>query len=133
MEQKPSFTLEEANQKAPRLEAQLQDIASLRKDLSRLNGDIQELLREGRGNGHGGIEHQRAAKRDEVAPLADKLAELMQAVHDNGIILRDPDHGLLDLPALRDTQDVYLCWLLSEDRVRFWHDVGVGFVSRQPF
>jgi len=48
------------------------------------------------------------------------------------IVLRDVDRGLVDFPALRDDEEIYLCWLLDEDEVRFWHDPDAGFAGRRP-
>ena len=33
--------------------------------------------------------------------------------------------------SLRDGREVYLCWRLGEDRIRFWHDLDGGFAGRQ--
>ena len=40
--------------------------------------------------------------------------------------------GLLDFPAIIDNQDVYLCWKLGEDRIRFYHRQDEGFAGRKP-
>jgi hypothetical protein len=39
---------------------------------------------------------------------------------------------LLDFPAIIDNQDVYLCWKLGEDRIRFYHRQDEGFAGRKP-
>ena len=33
----------------------------------------------------------------------------------------DTNVGLLDFPARIDGDEVYLCWKLGEDRIRFYH------------
>ena len=48
------------------------------------------------------------------------------------IIVRDLDAGLVDFPALRAGEEVYLCWLLDEPAVTHWHAVEAGFLGRQP-
>lgn len=49
------------------------------------------------------------------------------------IVLRDLDRGLVDFPAIRDDEEVYLCWVESEeDAITHWHDVDAGFAGRQP-
>jgi hypothetical protein len=40
--------------------------------------------------------------------------------------------GLLDFPAIIDNQEVYLCWKLGEDRIRFYHRQDEGFAGRKP-
>jgi len=48
------------------------------------------------------------------------------------IVVRDLDAGLVDFPAIRDGEEVYLCWLLEEPAVSHWHALEAGFMGRQP-
>jgi hypothetical protein len=56
-------------------------------------------------------------------------AEQLQAMD---IVLRDADRGLVDFPAIRDGEEVYLCWQADEPRVAFWHEPDAGFAGRRP-
>ena len=49
-----------------------------------------------------------------------------------GVIIKDFDRGLVDFPHWREGREVLLCWELSEDRVRFWHDLETGYAGREP-
>jgi len=60
--------------------------------------------------------------------LRSALTEL-QAME---VVLRDLDRGLVDFPALREGQEVYLCWEEGEDEIGFWHDPDTGFAGRRP-
>jgi hypothetical protein len=51
---------------------------------------------------------------------------------DRGILLRDPNAGLVDFPAERDGQRIFLCWRLGEDRVGWFHGEQTGFSGRKP-
>jgi hypothetical protein len=51
---------------------------------------------------------------------------------DRGILLRDPETGLVDFPAQRDGRRVFLCWRLGEDRVGWYHDEQAGVSGRRP-
>jgi Uncharacterized conserved protein (DUF2203) len=69
--------------------------------------------------------------RETARPLVElsrAVAEL-QAVE---VILRDIDRGLIDFPSVRDGQEVYLCWLVDEDEIGFWHEPDAGFAGRRP-
>jgi hypothetical protein len=69
--------------------------------------------------------------RETAKPLVElsrAVAEL-QAVE---VILRDVDRGLIDFPSVRDGQEVYLCWLVDEDEIGFWHEPDAGFAGRRP-
>ena len=67
--------------------------------------------------------------------IARPLVELSRAVAELEaveVVLRDVDRGLVDFPALRDGEEVYLCWLLEESEIGFWHEPDAGFAGRQP-
>jgi hypothetical protein len=68
--------------------------------------------------------------------VARSLVELSRAAGELeavDIVLRDIDRGLIDFPALRDGEEVYLCWLLDEeDAIGFWHAPDAGFAGRRP-
>jgi hypothetical protein len=67
--------------------------------------------------------------------VAGPLVELSRAVGELEaveIVLRDVDRGLIDFPALRDGEEVYLCWLVDEDEIGYWHEPGAGFAGRRP-
>jgi hypothetical protein len=63
-----------------------------------------------------------------LVEIARAVAEL-DAVE---VVLRDADRGLVDFPAIRDDEEIYLCWLLDEDEIGFWHDPDAGFAGRRP-
>jgi hypothetical protein len=49
-----------------------------------------------------------------------------------GVILRDPETGLVDFASERDGEQIYLCWRLGEDQIGFWHPRDTGFMGRLP-
>jgi hypothetical protein len=57
--------------------------------------------------------------------LANELATF-------GCVLKDPDKGLIDFLSLRNGREIYLCWVLGEERINFWHYLDTGFAGRQP-
>jgi len=67
--------------------------------------------------------------------VARSLVELSRALAELDavdVVLRDVDRGLVDFPAIRDGEEIYLCWLLEEDEIGFWHDPDAGFAGRRP-
>jgi hypothetical protein len=116
------FTPEEADSLVPSLTESLIKIQEARQQVLS-NGE--RIRRTARHNG-GGTEgseywHALATLREEV----ERITGL-------GIVLRDPESGLLDFPALRDGRQVFLCWRMGEQRVEFWHSPESGFGGRQP-
>jgi len=49
-----------------------------------------------------------------------------------GVILRDPDTGLVDFASAREGEPIYLCWRLGEERIGYWHPRDTGFMGRLP-
>jgi hypothetical protein len=67
--------------------------------------------------------------------VARSLVELSRALGELDaveIVLRDVDRGLIDFPAIRDGEEVYLCWLIDEPEIGFWHAPEAGFAGRAP-
>jgi hypothetical protein len=69
--------------------------------------------------------------RDVAAPLVE-LSRALGELEAVDVVLRDIDRGLIDFPAIRDGEEIYLCWLLDENEIGFWHEPGAGFAGRQP-
>ena len=76
--------------------------------------------------------------RDLFARLADPSPGLTpqvaaEALACDGIVLRDPVRGLIDFPARStDGRPFWLCWVLGEDDVAYWHWPEDGFAGRRP-
>lgn len=49
-----------------------------------------------------------------------------------GVIVRDLDAGLVDIPTLRDGERAWLCWRLEDPDLGWWHTTREGFASRRP-
>jgi hypothetical protein len=67
--------------------------------------------------------------------VARSLVEISRAVGELeavDVVLRDVDRGLIDFPSLRDGEEIYLCWLLDEGEIGFWHEPDAGFAGRRP-
>jgi hypothetical protein len=66
----------------------------------------------------------------------DRLTMLIKAalekIESTGCVVKDLDMGLLDFPARLNNEDIYLCWRLGEDRIRFYHRQDEGFAGRKP-
>jgi hypothetical protein len=68
----------------------------------------------------------------DVATALVELSRSLNQLDAVDVVLRDVDRGLIDFPALRDGEEIYLCWLLDEEEIRFWHEPDAGFAGRRP-
>ena len=116
------YTLEEANAQLPDLRERLPRLRVARDGLIAASERIKEAVAsDGGGVAEAGwFAHQQTLK-SELEQLAER-----------GILLRDPEIGLIDFPAERGGRPVYLCWRLGEDQVAWYHEANAGFGSRKP-
>ena len=116
------FDVEAAEAALPMLRDVLPRIRESRRALIESSARITEAVQADGGGVAGGdwFEAQRSLRTD-LTVLADE-----------GILLRDPEAGLVDFPAEREGRRVFLCWRLGEDRVAWFHDERAGFSNRKP-
>jgi hypothetical protein len=124
------FTLEEARTLLPTVRVLLADIQAAKRDLDQASAELDRLLGLTGGNGHlaGQVSRAQTEAHTKGQALADRLAEL----DDLGIEIKGIEQGLIDFPSMRGDRVVYLCYLLGEDDITFWHEVDGGFAGRQP-
>lgn len=48
-----------------------------------------------------------------------------------GIGLKDPDRGLIDFYHKREGEVVFLCYLIGEPDIQYWHTLEGGFAGRE--
>ena len=125
------FTREEAEALLPAITLILRRIQDEREKMRSVEEELEVLHARSMGNGHhlhSRVQELQHAVVDAVQALQDAVEELQEF----GCELKDPDTGLIDFLSQRDGREVYLCWRLGEDRIRFWHDLDTGFAGRQP-
>ena len=67
--------------------------------------------------------------------VARAMLDLQRSVGELGaadIVVRDIARGLVDFPAVQDGEEVYLCWLVDEPEIGWWHELDAGFAGRRP-
>ena len=116
------FTIEEAN-------ALVGDLSEM---LGRIRAARQVVLRGGRPIRDSAIGNGGGERGKEYWEALQTLRADVESVTRQGVILRDPETGLVDFPSRREGAVVYLCWRLGEERVMFWHPPDTGFGGRQP-
>jgi hypothetical protein len=118
------YTLAEANAARGWVARRVGWIRDARARLTALGGRVSAAI-EALDPDSGGAYPGRDVARS-LVELSRALGEL-EAVE---VVLRDIDRGLVDFPAIRDGEEVYLCWLLDEPEIGFWHAPDTGFGGR---
>ncbi|MEA2640867.1 MAG: hypothetical protein QOF51_2261 [Chloroflexota bacterium] len=127
------FTVDEANALLPQLRTILADLQDARRTLL----DAQRALSTNPGggphsNGHVTPDGQAARLTHDVEAAQERLTVAAREISALGCELKDPERGMVDFRTLRDGRVAYLCWLVHEPRVLFWHELDGGFAGRQP-
>ena len=115
------YTPEEATGLLPEISESLLRIRQARRVI--FEGG-KRLRRTAPTNGGGAVSR-------EYWDAIDTLRGEIQDIVDRGIVLRDPESGLIDFPGRVDGQEAFLCWRLGEDRVEWWHRPDSGFRGRR--
>ena len=118
------YTIAEANAALGWVRERLDRLRAAREGLG--DAEAREALGEAAPQ-NGGGEPGRVVS-EAFLELRDALHEL-QALE---IVLRDLERGLVDFPAIRDGEEIYLCWEEGEDEIGWWHDPESGYAGRQP-
>jgi len=113
------WSVEEADAALPRI---TEVVERVRAAAAGARDHVQAAGRAGAGNGHSPARPQALAFGAAVEELAAE-----------GIVLRDADRGLVDFPALApDGRRYWLCWVVGEPSVAWWHWPEDGFAGRTP-
>jgi len=116
------YTVEEANELLPALGRMLERLGDAQRVMSERHDEVMEVTTH---NGGGGAGKAYLEASQEAGRVGVEIQQL-------GIVVRDPEAGLIDFPSEREGEEVYLCWRLGEDAVAWWHPTDTGFSGRRP-
>jgi hypothetical protein len=125
------FTRDEAESLIPRITPVLREIQRLRRAQVAHDEAVAADRAKVLGNGHMPPDKLREHQQGS-ASAEQRIARLVRAITELGILVKDLDTGLVDFPTLRDDREVYLCWQLGEPHIAWWHEIEAGFAGRMP-
>jgi len=127
------FTLTEAERTRKELEPFLVEAIGVRKKLNVLEQDLAAISSRIMMMGGVVVPYAKVAeKRVEQQSLAEVMKTNLEKILATGCLIKDLDIGLLDFPAIINNEEVYLCWKLGEDRIRYYHRQDEGYAGRKP-
>jgi hypothetical protein len=127
------FSLTEAERLRVQLEPVLIEAMEAHRHLLGHEEQLNDLAERIQRSGGLQVAYERVAKtRVERNRLQETVEAALERIQSTGCVVKDLEIGLLDFPARIDNQDVYLCWKLGEDRIRFYHRQDEGFAGRKP-
>jgi hypothetical protein len=126
------FTVDEANDALLELRPLAEQMVEHRRELVEAHAVRASLGAQVGGNGGDLTPSDFSAADAELERAASALARCIEEIQAAGVLVKDLDRGLLDFPALRDGEEVLLCWQVGEDEIEYWHGVDEGFTGRKP-
>ena len=95
------------------------------QELYELHNTIENARKSGAGNGGGTVPTQA------LAEARIRVEEIMTEIDRRGIQIKDVRRGLVDFPHVKDGREVFLCWVLGEESISYWHELSAGYAGRQ--
>ncbi len=127
------FSLSEAETARRQVEPLLIEAMEGRRQVSEVDEKLSAISNRILIMGGVTIDYEVAGRlRNEYNRLVERVKEALDQIHATGCVVKDLDSGLVDFPAILKNEEVYLCWRLGEDRIRFYHRQDEGFAGRKP-
>ena len=119
------FTVEEANELLPEINALMERLQSRRANVIDSREQLTDLLSGGYSDVGGPVAS--ALVQDFIA-----IEAIAQKIRSYGCVIKDLNAGLVDFLSKRGDREVYLCWRFGEPQVAFYHELHSGYGGRQP-
>ena len=126
------FTLDEANAAVDELRPVVEEMVMHHRRLLEAQARRAALAERAGSNGGDLTPTDFGEVEEELELEASALARCVERIQAVGALVKDLDQGLLDFPALRDGEEVLLCWRLGEDEIAYYHGTDEGFAGRRP-
>jgi hypothetical protein len=129
METDPTYTVDEARALLPQVRATLLQLAVERQRADASHAELHRRLHDGE---LGADPEDQSALEAVATEQGAQVRALLDHLESLGVVVRDLDVGLVDIPTVRDGEPAWLCWRLSDPELAWWHTTREGFTSRRP-
>lgn len=126
------YTVEEARSILPEVIATVTELRDALVELRALQASVEAQARGASADGSLLADPFDDEGENRMEHLKAVIQRAAAALDRRGIEIKDPDRGLIDFFSERDGRVVYLCYLLGEAELGYWHELHAGFAGRQP-
>jgi hypothetical protein len=127
------FSLAEAERARHQVEPLLIEAMEGRQQMTDMEDSMNAISTRIQMMGGVTIDYEVAGRmRADLNRVVAAVKDVVDRIHATGCIVKDLDTGLVDFPSVIRNEEVYLCWRLGEDRIRFYHRQDEGFSRRKP-
>ncbi|ABK77808.1 conserved hypothetical protein [Cenarchaeum symbiosum A] len=120
------FTIKTANLALPDVVKRYNHVLACKSEVMRAEKQIQVSI-----SSSGGLDKYAELKQQ----FNSRITEFYRSIEElekTGVVVKSIDEGLLDFPAKRFGDDIWLCWKVGEREIKFWHEKDSGFDGRKP-
>ena len=120
------FTPQTANSALPEVKRLFSNILAHKKHAVALQEQVEVVMQSGSNF------EQFVKKKQELNAAISIYYKAIEQLEATGVVIKDVEQGLLDFPSKRFDEEVWLCWKVGEDKIKFWHAKEEGFNGRKP-
>ncbi|MEO6578718.1 MAG: DUF2203 domain-containing protein [Candidatus Limnocylindria bacterium] len=128
MDDEPTYTVEQARALLPLIRGSLLQLALERRRADETHDALHHRLRAVGASG----QREQVRLEGATAELRARMGALVDHLESLGLVIRDLEEGLVDIPTRRDGERAWLCWRLSDPQLGYWHTTREGFSTRRP-
>jgi hypothetical protein len=120
------YTPDQANELLPEIKMRFNKIIDKRNEIILIQSELNNII--------DGFQPFKIFfdKKKELNKTISSLYKEVEEVEEFGILIKSLDEGLVDFPSKRFNEEVWLCWKIEEEKIRFWHGKNEGFIGRKP-
>lgn len=120
------FTISTANSALPDVIKKYRHLRTCRDGVMQAQQELEAAM------ANAGSLRDYAVLKQELNSRLVTMYRSIQELEQTGVVIKSIDEGLLDFPAKRFDQEIWLCWKDGETEIKFWHEKDVGFMGRKP-
>lgn len=126
------FTLDEATAMLPLVRSIVGDICDVFRSVTSRRSELHRLLRSSHRGAGRIYDDEMAESRADLQAEYDRIWQFREELESLGIILRQPEEGLIEYPTIIDSQEAFYSWRLGEDAVAHYRLANESSGTRWP-
>lgn len=120
------YTPIQANKILPEIKSKFKKVLEQRDKIAKIQAELNLVISQDKSF------EVFFRKKMELNQMITSIYKNIEEIESFGILIKSFDEGLLDFPSKRYDEEVWLCWKMGEDKIKFWHGKNEGFMGRKP-
>jgi hypothetical protein len=120
------YNPEQANDLLPEIKKRLIKIINKRNEIVMIQNELNSIISDNRPF------EIFFEKKNELNRIISSLYKEIEEMEKLGVLIKSLDEGLVDFASKRFDEEVWLCWKVEEEKIKFWHGKNEGFIGRKP-